>query len=161
MITLVPNDQFFFFWLNDYASHIIYWLLSTFRVCMIYLLATKISHKVIFFFLSAGLYGLNSFENACKHKYCGLGKHCVVDHVSGQGECQCLDRCKPHYKPVCGSNGKFYQNHCELHRASCLAHQRITIVHSEECFYKSKKEDKLSSIIMCRVLVINVHKYVA
>ncbi|KAK3535051.1 hypothetical protein QTP70_002231 [Hemibagrus guttatus] len=83
-----------------------------------------------------GLYGPNSFENACKHKYCGLGKHCVMDHVSGQGECQCLDRCKPHYKPVCGSNGKFYQNHCELHRASCLAHQRITIVHSEECFYK-------------------------
>ncbi|KAK3564090.1 hypothetical protein QTP86_007546 [Hemibagrus guttatus] len=104
-----------------------------------------------------GLYGPNSFENACKHKYCGLGKHCVMDHVSGQGECQCLDRCKPHYKPVCGSNGKFYQNHCELHRASCLAHQRITIVHSEECFYKGKEEKKMSSIIMCRLLVIKEH----
>uniref|UniRef100_A0A672TER0 Follistatin-related protein 5-like n=1 Tax=Sinocyclocheilus grahami TaxID=75366 RepID=A0A672TER0_SINGR len=55
---------------------------------------------------------------------------------TGEGECQCLERCKPHYKPVCGSDGKLYQNHCELHKASCMAHQRITIMHSEECFYK-------------------------
>ncbi|KAL6479847.1 hypothetical protein MHYP_G00108800 [Metynnis hypsauchen] len=83
-----------------------------------------------------GFLSHNSFPNPCEHKYCGLGKHCVVDHETGQGQCQCLERCKPHYKPVCGSDGKLYQNHCELHRASCLAHQRITIVHSEECFYK-------------------------
>ncbi|KAF5904932.1 follistatin-related protein 5 isoform X2, partial [Clarias magur] len=82
------------------------------------------------------LLGRNGFLNPCEHKYCGLGKHCVVDHASGQGECQCLDHCKPHYKPVCGSNGKLYENHCELHRDSCLTRQRITIVHSEECFYK-------------------------
>uniref|UniRef100_A0A8K9UUR6 Follistatin like 5 n=1 Tax=Oncorhynchus mykiss TaxID=8022 RepID=A0A8K9UUR6_ONCMY len=72
----------------------------------------------------------------CVHKYCGLGRHCVVNHESSQGECICLDRCKPHYKEVCGSDGKLYQNHCELHRASCLGAQRITIMHSEECFYK-------------------------
>ncbi|GAA6083681.1 follistatin-related protein 5 isoform X1 [Tachysurus ichikawai] len=95
-----------------------------------------------FILLPHGLYGPNSILNACKHKYCGLGKHCVVDYASGEGECQCLDRCKPHYKPVCGSNGKFYPNHCELHRASCLAHERITIVHSEECFYKGKEWKK-------------------
>lgn len=92
------------------------------------------------FFVFAGLFGHNSFPNPCDHKYCGLGKHCVMDHATGQGECQCLEHCKPHYKPVCGSNGKLYQNHCELHRASCLARQRITIVHSEECFYKGKEE---------------------
>uniref|UniRef100_A0A8C2ICF1 Follistatin-like 5 n=1 Tax=Cyprinus carpio TaxID=7962 RepID=A0A8C2ICF1_CYPCA len=60
----------------------------------------------------------------------------MVSLETGEGECQCLERCKPHYKPVCGSDGKLYQNHCELHRASCMAHQRITIMHSEECFYK-------------------------
>uniref|UniRef100_A0A8C1J3C4 Follistatin-like 5 n=1 Tax=Cyprinus carpio TaxID=7962 RepID=A0A8C1J3C4_CYPCA len=80
--------------------------------------------------------GQNGFPGPCEHKYCGLGKHCVVDRETGEGECQCLERCKPHYKPVCGSDGKLYQNHCELHRASCMAHQRITIMHSEECFYK-------------------------
>ncbi|XP_076850617.1 follistatin-related protein 5 isoform X2 [Brachyhypopomus gauderio] len=83
-----------------------------------------------------GFFVQNGFANPCEHKYCGLGKHCVVDHETGLGLCQCLEHCKPHYKPVCGSDGKLYQNHCELHRASCLARQRITIVHSEECFYK-------------------------
>uniref|UniRef100_A0A672NF18 Follistatin-like 5 n=1 Tax=Sinocyclocheilus grahami TaxID=75366 RepID=A0A672NF18_SINGR len=83
-----------------------------------------------------GFFGQNGFPGHCEHKYCGLGKHCVVDRETGEGECQCLESCKPHYKPVCGSDGKLYQNHCELHRASCMAHQRITIMHSEECFYK-------------------------
>ncbi|KAG7240938.1 hypothetical protein INR49_026194 [Caranx melampygus] len=35
-------------------------------------------------------------------------------------------------------DGKLYQNHCELHRASCLGGHRITITHSEECFYKAE-----------------------
>uniref|UniRef100_A0A8C7Y5G7 Kazal-like domain-containing protein n=1 Tax=Oryzias sinensis TaxID=183150 RepID=A0A8C7Y5G7_9TELE len=56
----------------------------------------------------------------------------------GGGDCKCLDHCKQHYKPVCGSDGKLYQNHCELHRASCLRGHKITIMHSEECYYKGK-----------------------
>lgn len=86
----------------------------------------------------AGLMGHSHYPGPCEHKYCGLGQHCVVNHETGQGECKCLDQCKPHYKPVCGSDGKLYQNHCELHRASCLKGFRITIMHSEECFYKGK-----------------------
>uniref|UniRef100_A0A8C4GXP1 Follistatin like 5 n=1 Tax=Dicentrarchus labrax TaxID=13489 RepID=A0A8C4GXP1_DICLA len=82
--------------------------------------------------------GHNGYPGPCEHKYCGLGRHCVVNHDTDQGECKCLDHCKPHYKPVCGSDGKLYQNHCELHRASCLRGHRITIMHSEECFYKGK-----------------------
>lgn len=81
----------------------------------------------------------NSYPGPCEHKYCGLGRHCVVNHETDQGECKCLDHCKPHYKPVCGSDGKLYQNHCELHRTSCIRGHRITIMHSEECFYKGKK----------------------
>uniref|UniRef100_A0A665U9C4 Follistatin-like 5 n=1 Tax=Echeneis naucrates TaxID=173247 RepID=A0A665U9C4_ECHNA len=83
-----------------------------------------------------GFTGHNGYPGPCEHKYCGLGRHCVVDHETGQGECKCLDRCKPHYKPVCGSDGKLYKNHCELHRVSCLTAHRITMTHSEECFYK-------------------------
>uniref|UniRef100_A0A669CVD4 Follistatin-like 5 n=1 Tax=Oreochromis niloticus TaxID=8128 RepID=A0A669CVD4_ORENI len=86
-----------------------------------------------------GFMGHNSYPGPCEHKYCGLGRHCVVDHETEQGECKCLDHCKPHYKPVCGSDGKLYQNHCELHRTSCIRGHRITIMHSEECFYKGKK----------------------
>ncbi|XP_029703296.1 follistatin-related protein 5 isoform X3 [Takifugu rubripes] len=87
-------------------------------------------------FRISGLMGHSRYPGPCQHKYCGLGQHCVVNHETGQGVCTCLDHCKPHYKPVCGSDGKLYQNHCELHRASCLKGFRITIVHSEECFYK-------------------------
>lgn len=83
--------------------------------------------------------GHATLPGPCEHKYCGLGRHCVVDRDTAQGECQCLDQCKPHYKPVCGSDGKLYQNHCELHRASCLKGHRITIMHSEECFYKGER----------------------
>lgn len=87
----------------------------------------------------AGLAARHGFPGPCEHKYCGLGHHCVANRATGQGECQCLDQCKPHYKPVCGSDRKLYQNHCELHRAACLSGRRLTIVHSEECFYKGKK----------------------
>ncbi|XP_032079545.1 follistatin-related protein 5-like [Thamnophis elegans] len=73
---------------------------------------------------------------SCENKYCGLGKHCVVNRETGQGECACMEYCKSHYKPVCGSDGEFYENHCEVHRAACLKKQKITIVHNEDCFFK-------------------------
>lgn len=107
--------------------------------------------------LFAGFFGQNGYPGPCEHKYCGLGKHCVVDQETGEGECQCLDRCKPHYKPVCGSDGKLYQNHCELHRASCLAHQRITIMHSEECFYKGIEPDMISNGILS--IIVQLHTW--
>ncbi|KAI1887734.1 hypothetical protein AGOR_G00193410 [Albula goreensis] len=85
-----------------------------------------------------GFFGHDGLQGPCEHKYCGLGRHCVINEETGQGDCACMDHCKPHYKPVCGSDGQLYQNHCELHRA-CLKRQRITTVHSEDCFYKGDK----------------------
>ncbi|CAK7305535.1 Follistatin-related protein 5 [Vulpes lagopus] len=73
---------------------------------------------------------------SCENKYCGLGRHCVISRETGQAECACMDLCKRHYKPVCGSDGEFYENHCEVHRAACLKKQKITIVHNEDCFFK-------------------------
>ncbi|XP_072857607.1 follistatin-related protein 5 isoform X4 [Pogona vitticeps] len=73
---------------------------------------------------------------SCENKYCGLGRHCVVNRGTGQAECVCMEHCKPHYKPVCGSDGEYYENHCEVHRAACLKKQKITIVHNEDCFFK-------------------------
>ncbi|XP_063666048.1 follistatin-related protein 5 isoform X3 [Pan troglodytes] len=76
---------------------------------------------------------------SCENKYCGLGRHCVTSRETGQAECACMDLCKRHYKPVCGSDGEFYENHCEVHRAACLKKQKITIVHNEDCFFKGDK----------------------
>uniref|UniRef100_A0A8D0DWT6 Follistatin like 4 n=1 Tax=Salvator merianae TaxID=96440 RepID=A0A8D0DWT6_SALMN len=69
-------------------------------------------------------------------KYCGRGSKCVVNRETDKPECRCIDDCKPSYMPVCGSDGKFYENHCELHRASCLQRKKIYIVHSKDCFFK-------------------------
>ncbi|XP_028610763.1 follistatin-related protein 5 isoform X3 [Grammomys surdaster] len=73
---------------------------------------------------------------SCENKYCGLGRHCVISRETRHAECACMDLCKQHYKPVCGSDGEFYENHCEVHRAACLKKQKITVVHNEDCFFK-------------------------
>ncbi|XP_075065845.1 follistatin-related protein 4 [Mixophyes fleayi] len=72
----------------------------------------------------------------CEQKYCGQGRRCIVRLESGLPECVCLAKCKPTYMPVCGSDGKLHENHCELHRASCLHGKKIYIVHSKGCFFK-------------------------
>ncbi|KFW75624.1 Follistatin-related protein 5, partial [Manacus vitellinus] len=86
-----------------------------------------------------GYLGQDGHFGSCENKYCGLGRHCVVNGKTGQAECLCMEHCKPHYKPVCGSDGEFYQNHCEVHRAACLKKQKVTIVHNEDCFFKGDK----------------------
>ncbi|XP_036372979.1 follistatin-related protein 5-like isoform X3 [Megalops cyprinoides] len=86
-----------------------------------------------------GFFGHDGLQGPCEHKYCGLGRHCVVNEETGHGDCACMGHCKPHYKPVCGSDGELYENHCELHRSACLKRQRITTIHSEDCFYKGDK----------------------
>ncbi|XP_039630565.1 follistatin-related protein 4 isoform X1 [Polypterus senegalus] len=73
---------------------------------------------------------------ACLRKYCGRGRRCAINKETGAAECLCLERCHPSFVPVCGSDGKFYENHCELHRASCLQNKKIYIVHSKDCFFK-------------------------
>ncbi|KFP00870.1 Follistatin-related protein 5, partial [Calypte anna] len=86
-----------------------------------------------------GYMSQNGHFGSCENKYCGLGRHCVVNGETGQAECLCMEHCKPHYKPVCGSDGEFYENHCEVHRAACLKKKKVTIVHNEDCFFKGDK----------------------
>ncbi|XP_049728348.1 follistatin-related protein 4 [Elephas maximus indicus] len=83
--------------------------------------------------------GLSSYGRllaSCGKKFCSRGSRCVLNRETGELECRCLDRCRPSYMPVCGSNGQLYENHCELHRAACLLKKKIVIVHSKDCFLK-------------------------
>ncbi|KAM4052281.1 follistatin-related protein 5 isoform 2-T2 [Anomaloglossus baeobatrachus] len=86
-----------------------------------------------------GYFGQADVRASCENKYCGLGRHCVINQETGQAECVCMEHCKPHYKPVCGSDGEFYENHCEVHRAACQKKQKIIMVHNEDCFFKGDK----------------------
>ncbi|XP_059681425.1 follistatin-related protein 4 isoform X2 [Gavia stellata] len=82
------------------------------------------------------LYGQDGLHASCEKKYCGRGSKCVVNKDTDQPECRCVEDCKSSYMPVCGSDGKFYENHCQLHRASCLQRKKIYIIHSKDCFFK-------------------------
>ncbi|NXK47271.1 FSTL4 protein, partial [Chauna torquata] len=82
------------------------------------------------------LYGQDGLHASCERKYCGRGSKCVVNKDTNQPECRCVEDCKSSYMPVCGSDGKFYENHCQLHRASCLQRKKIYIIHSKDCFFK-------------------------
>ncbi|XP_031980921.1 follistatin-related protein 4 isoform X2 [Corvus moneduloides] len=82
------------------------------------------------------LYGQDGLHASCEKKYCGRGSKCVVNRDTNQPECRCVEDCKSSYMPVCGSDGRFYENHCQLHRASCLQRKKIYIIHSKDCFFK-------------------------
>ncbi|XP_060034066.1 follistatin-related protein 4 isoform X2 [Erinaceus europaeus] len=71
---------------------------------------------------------------SCRKKLCGRGSRCVLSRETGEPECRCLESCRPSYMPVCGSDGRFYENHCELYRAACLLEKKVTVVHSKDCF---------------------------
>ncbi|NXF06393.1 FSTL4 protein, partial [Smithornis capensis] len=75
-------------------------------------------------------------DEACGGRPCGRGGRCVRGRAGSQPECRCVEQCKATYLPVCGSDGRFYENHCQLHRASCLQGKEISISHSKDCFFK-------------------------
>nr|XP_036860286.1 follistatin-related protein 4 [Manis javanica] len=85
---------------------------------------------------SVGLSGHDGLPASCGKKFCGRGSRCMPSRETGQPECRCLEACRPSYMPVCGSDGRFYENHCELHRAACLLEKKIVVVHSKDCFLK-------------------------
>ncbi|GCC23979.1 hypothetical protein chiPu_0002377 [Chiloscyllium punctatum] len=80
-------------------------------------------------------YGQDGLHGACEKNYCGRGQQCIISKETELPECVCIHQCKPNYIPVCGSDGKFYENHCELHRAACQQRKRIHIVDNKECFF--------------------------
>ncbi|KAF7657465.1 hypothetical protein LDENG_00026530 [Lucifuga dentata] len=55
---------------------------------------------------------------------------------TGRAECVCQEKCRPSFVPVCGSDGRFYENHCEVYRTACLERRRIYVVHNKDCFFK-------------------------
>ncbi|XP_054610089.1 follistatin-related protein 4 isoform X2 [Dunckerocampus dactyliophorus] len=73
----------------------------------------------------------------CQRTYCGRGRQCALIAGSGRAECVCQEKCRPSFVPVCGSDGRFYENHCEVYRTACLERRRVYVVHSKDCFFKA------------------------
>ncbi|MBN3302582.1 FSTL4 protein, partial [Amia calva] len=81
-------------------------------------------------------YDQGELHGTCKRKFCGRGQQCVIIEETGQPKCVCQEKCRPTFVPVCGSDGRFYENHCEVYRTSCLQKKKIYVVHSKDCFFK-------------------------
>ncbi|XP_077596587.1 follistatin-related protein 4 [Stigmatopora nigra] len=72
----------------------------------------------------------------CRRTYCGRGRQCALSAASGRAQCVCQDRCRPSFVPVCGSDGRFYRNHCRLYRAACAERRAIRALRTKDCFFK-------------------------
>ncbi|KAK3530435.1 hypothetical protein QTP86_024345, partial [Hemibagrus guttatus] len=90
---------------------------------------------------------LKSKSKVCANVFCGAGRECAVTE-KGEPTCLCMEHCKPHKRSVCGSNGKTYRNHCELHRDACLTGLKIQVAYDGHC--EEKKTGKVAtSPIVC------------
>jgi len=68
----------------------------------------------------------------CDGVECRPGREC--EPVPGDHpRCVCVAKCPDHWKPVCGSDGSSYDNHCELHRAACISGSPVSPIHAGFC----------------------------
>ncbi|XP_029937159.1 follistatin-related protein 1 [Myripristis murdjan] len=92
---------------------------------------------------------VQSKSKVCANVFCGAGRECAVNE-KGEPSCLCIESCKPHKRSVCGSNGKTYRNHCELHRDACLTGLKIQVAHDGHCQEK-KTDQAAASPVVCYV----------
>ncbi|KAI1242237.1 Follistatin-related protein 1, partial [Lamprotornis superbus] len=89
-----------------------------------------------------------SKSKICANVFCGAGRECAVTE-KGEPTCLCIEKCKPHKRPVCGSNGKTYLNHCELHRDACLTGSKIQVDYDGHCKEKKSENPAASPVWDC------------
>ncbi|XP_033108247.1 follistatin-related protein 5-like [Anneissia japonica] len=69
----------------------------------------------------------------CRRVTCPQGSTCTIDE-SGLPECTCVTICPVHLNPTCGSDNRWYENHCDLHQTACVTDSKISVHHNNECF---------------------------
>ncbi|XP_026865968.2 follistatin-related protein 1a [Electrophorus electricus] len=89
---------------------------------------------------------VRSKSKVCANVFCGAGRECAVAE-KGEPTCLCMEQCKPHKRSVCGSNGKTYRNHCELHRDACLTGLKIQVAYNGPCEERRSYEAAASPIV--------------
>jgi len=82
------------------------------------------------YFISAQGFFLNKYD--CSAVQCRPGRECRSE-AGSEPQCVCRLQCPEHWKPVCGSDGVSYDNHCELHRSACVSGTHISPLHSGFC----------------------------
>lgn len=84
-------------------------------------------------------------SDPCLVHYCPKGRECEVNPNTKLPECICQRSCdgenaptdsdpkNNNNRPICGSDGMVYENHCELHRAACILNRPIAFQRLEKC----------------------------
>ncbi|XP_015590184.1 follistatin-related protein 5 isoform X2 [Cephus cinctus] len=85
-------------------------------------------------------------RNPCLEKYCGAGRECQLSLNGHVAVCICARRCARRHRPVCGSNGKVYANHCELHRAACNAGSPLTASRLMRCLHRDVHQETSTAL---------------
>lgn len=130
------NTGFYFIMTVSLKINIFFFTIS-FQICLLPLVFLFLQDvKTRFFLFPTGC--SDPDEDPCRRTYCGRGRQCVLMAETGRAECICQEKCRPSFVPVCGSDGRFYENHCEVYRTACLERRRIFVVHSKDCFFKGQ-----------------------
>lgn len=82
-----------------------------------------------------------NYTDPCLIHYCAKGRECSINS-KGLPDCVCQRYCPYRKKPICGTDGMVYENHCELHRAACILNRPIAFQKIDRCSTLSKNKLK-------------------
>ena len=68
----------------------------------------------------------------CRHHDCGLDRVCQLNEYR-KPTCRCRSDCSADADPVCGSDGKTYDNECRLRVEACRKRREIRCAYLAEC----------------------------
>jgi coxsackievirus/adenovirus receptor len=63
---------------------------------------------------------------------CAQPEVCQLDEQRNP-VCRCGDTCSLEFTPVCGSDGKTYQNDCSLRQEACRSRKSLRIIYRGKC----------------------------
>ena len=87
-------------------------------------------------------------SDVCHGVTCTHGSKCALDATTGIFHvCYCNSLCPQVYDPVCGSDGKDYNNECLMNVSICTIKRVITVVSKGPC---PKGTEFHSRFLVCR-----------
>ena len=74
----------------------------------------------------------NTGTNPCASRTCRGYESCVINKFGIAG-CACAMKCDPVVSPVCGSDGRTYDSHCDLTHSACRDGRTLAVAYKGTC----------------------------
>lgn len=94
-----------------------------------------------------------SFSETCKDIKCLRGKQCRLK--KGVPKCVCIIKCTQRQRKsrkICGSDGKTYNNECQLRRRNCKRETSVSMAYRGVCRRKFYFRVQLHDLILCLIV---------